>query len=224
MVDECQFAVYFSHSWRARDVELNLQVWKELSSGCTLLVDVPEEPGADPPYYINRIEELLRRTDLFVSVLTYREPQAGQLTPTAPLLRCSPYSLFEIRLAERADIPRLVLYEGRTGFRPPREVRPWEQYIEFVCGTRERRIELQRWTTVVQAKIQQWMAWTVTHRRPVSYERSRTAAIVADDAAYGRVSEVVGGRLRAWGYEAVRCDPERQKSPEVFGPFVKRGW
>src|ERR1039458_6718890 len=128
MADESRFAVYFSHSWRPRDVELNLQIWQELAPDCTLLVDVPEEPGADPPYYINRIEELLRRTDLFVSVLTYREPRAGELPPATGTLRCSPYSLFEIRLAERADIPRLVLYERRSGFRPPRIVRPWETY------------------------------------------------------------------------------------------------
>lgn len=65
MGGQSRFAVYFSHSWHARDVELNLQVWKELATDCALLVDRPDEPGADPPYYINRIEELLRRTDLF---------------------------------------------------------------------------------------------------------------------------------------------------------------
>jgi hypothetical protein len=53
-----RFATYISHSWRSRDVDLNLRVWKELADDCELLVDVPEEPGAHPPYYINRIEEL----------------------------------------------------------------------------------------------------------------------------------------------------------------------
>ena len=216
MADESRFAVYFSHSWRPRDVALNLQVWEELASGCTLLVDVPDEPGADPPYYINRIEELLRRTDMFVSILTYREPRPGELMPAGESLRCSPYSLFEIRLAERADVPRLVLYERRTGFWPPRTIRPWEEYIEFVCETKERRIELQRWTTVIQAKIQQWKAWAANHRRPVSYERSRTAAILAGAAQYGGISELLESVLRACGYEPVRCDPERQKSSDVF--------
>src|ERR1700680_4780163 len=110
-MDESRFAIYISHSWRPRDVDLNLRVWRELAADCELLVDVPEEPGANPPYYINRIEELLRRTDLFLSVLTYREPREGEFTEADAHLRCSPYSLFEIRVAERADIPRLILSE-----------------------------------------------------------------------------------------------------------------
>jgi hypothetical protein len=70
MGDATRFAVYSSHSWRPRDVDLNLQVWEQLAGACELLVDMPDEPGANPPYYINRIEELFRRTDFFVSVLT----------------------------------------------------------------------------------------------------------------------------------------------------------
>lgn len=216
MAGPSRFAVYFSHSWRPRDVELNLQVWEELAADCTLLVDVPEEPGADPPYYINRIEELLRRTDLFVSILTYRDPREAAPVAGGADLRCSPYSLFEIRLAERADTPRLVLYERGTRFWPPETIRPWEAYIEFVCGTKERRIELQRWTTVIQAKIQQWKAWAANHRRPVSYERSRTAAILVGASLYEGVGEALQRSLRAGGYRPVRCNPERQSSGEVF--------
>ncbi len=193
-----------------------MQVWEELAADCSLLVDVPEEPGADPPYYINRIEELLRRTDLFVSILTFRERrEAGPVAGGADL-RCSPYSLFEIRLAERADIPRLVLYERGTGFWPPETIRPWESYIEFFCGTRERRIELQRWTTVIQAKIQQWKAWAANHRRPASYERSRSAAILVGTSLYEEAGELFQSSLRGGGYKPVRCNPERQSSGEVF--------
>ena len=223
MVEENRLAVYFSHSWHARDVELNLQVWKELVSECALLVDVPEEPGADPPYYINRIEELLRRADLFVCVLAYREPPPGELTAEGGSLRCSAYSLFEVRLAERADIPRLVLYELRTGFRPPRTVRPWEEYIAFTCGTKERRIESQRWTTVILARVQQWKAWVLSHRRPQSYELSRSAAILVSTPLYERVSDVLQTELQASGYEMVRCDPERQRSSDVFRNLREAG-
>jgi hypothetical protein len=127
MPDSGRFAVYFSHSWRPRDVELNLQVWEQLARDCELLVDMPDEPGANPPYYINRIEELFRRTDFFLSVLTYREPKQGDFEQVDAQLRCSPYSVFEIRLAERADRPRLILYERSTGFRPPQRIRPRSQ-------------------------------------------------------------------------------------------------
>lgn len=216
MVSQSRFAVYFSHSWHSRDVELNLQVWEELATDCTLLVDRPDEPGADPPYYINRIEELLRRTDLFVSILTYRKPPEALSVNGGTELRCSPYSLFETRLAERIDIPRLVLYEGGTRFRPPEAIRPWEVYVEFFCGTRERRIESQQWTTVIQSKIRQWKAWAVNHRRPVSYERSRSAAILVGSALYERAGEALHTNLRSSGYKPIRCNPERQSSSEVF--------
>jgi len=216
MPDQGRFAVYFSHSWRPRDVELNLQVWEELAADCTLLVDVPEEPGADPPYFISRIEELLRRTDLFVSILTYRAPSEAAPVAGGEHLRCSPYSLFETRLAERADIPRLVLYERGTQFWPPETIRPWEAYIDFVCGTKEWRIELQRWTTVIQAKIQQWKAWAVNHRRPASYERSKSAVILVGVSLNDGAGEALQRSLRAGGYKPVRCDLERQRSSEVF--------
>ncbi|MEK9141529.1 MAG: toll/interleukin-1 receptor domain-containing protein [Nitrospirota bacterium] len=204
-------------------MELNLQVWEELAADCTLLVDVPEEPGADPPYYINRIEELLRRTDLFVSILTYREPNKAVPVAGGADLRCSPYSLFEIRLAERVDIPRLVLYERGTGFRPPKTIRPWEAYIEFFCGTKERRIELQRWTTVIEARIQQWKAWVANHRRPVSYERSRNATILVSASLDEQAGEALESSLEAGGYEPVPCKPEQQRSSEVFRRLREAG-
>ncbi|MGE0471498.1 MAG: toll/interleukin-1 receptor domain-containing protein [Nitrospira sp.] len=204
-------------------MELNLQVWEELAADCTLLVDVPEEPGADPPYYINRIEELLRRTDIFVSILTYREPNEAVTMAGGADLRCSPYSLFEIRLAERVDIPRLVLYERGTGFRPPKTIRPWEAYIEFFCGTKERRIELQRWTTVIEASIQQWKAWVANHRRPVSYERPRNAAILVSASLDEQAGEALESILEDGGYEPVPCKPEQQRSSEVFRRIREAG-
>ena len=56
-----KFEVYFSHSWHAPDVPLNCHFWKLLSERCTLLVDPNDEEN--PPYYINRIEEIFNRQD-----------------------------------------------------------------------------------------------------------------------------------------------------------------
>jgi hypothetical protein len=88
MPQDDKLAAYCSHSWRPRDVNLNLHVWEELASDCELLVGVPDEPGANPPYYINRIEELLRRWDLFLGQLVEREPRCG-----AHPMRCSRFVL-----------------------------------------------------------------------------------------------------------------------------------
>jgi hypothetical protein len=216
MPDESRFAVYFSHSWRPRDVDLNVRVWEELAVDCELLVDEPEEPGANPPYYINRIEELLQRADVFVSVLTYREPRAGDFTGEDANLRCSPYSLFEIRLAERAGLPHLILYERSTGFRPPRIMRPGEAYVPFDRGARERLPEQRQWTSVIHSKIEQWKDWARSHRRPLSYEQSTLAAMLIPCAPQDPVCEVLENALRDSGYEPMRCDPARQRSSEAF--------
>ncbi|RDJ94234.1 hypothetical protein B4Q13_16015, partial [Lacticaseibacillus rhamnosus] len=98
-------------------------------------------------------EELLRRSDLFVSVLTYREQRENDFTAADQTLRCSPYSLCEIRLAERADIPRLILFERGTGFKPPLRQRPWEVYVPFDRGARDQLPEHSQWTKVVEPKI-----------------------------------------------------------------------
>lgn len=222
-MDEARFAVYFSHSWHAPDVELNVQVWRELAAGCALLADAPEEPGAHPPYYINRIEELLRRTDLFVSVLTCREPGEGEFTQADGNLRCSPYSLFEIRLAERSDIPRLILYERGSGFWPPSIIRPWEAYVEFFCGRRERKIETQQWTTVIQPKIQQWIEWAAAHRRPISYERPRSAALIMSAAIDEQVYRVTAGCLRNFGYRSISCDPVHARASRIIRTLREAG-
>jgi hypothetical protein len=211
--DASRFGIYFSHSWRPRDVDLNIQAWEELAGDCEILVDVPEEPGVDPPYFINRIEELLRRTDLFVGILTQRTPKAGDFTPQDAYMRCSPYTLFEIRLAERADIPRLILYERSTGFRPPKG-RPWEVYVPFDRGMKGDRIDDRQWELVIRGKIRQWKEWVTGHRRPASYEQSTSAAMLINSgsAAYPSLEQCV----RDGGYEPVPFDPGRARSSEAF--------
>lgn len=223
MADENRFALYFSHSWRPRDVNLNVSVWEALCNECELLVDAPEEPGTDPPYYINRIEELLRRSDLFVSVLTYREPRDGDLTAADARLRCSPYSLFEIRLAERADIPRLILYERSTGFRPPAIQRPWEAYVPFDRGARDQLPEQSQWTKVVEPKIRYWQEWTTDHRKPASYEQSTRAAIVLDRDTHGPLASVIEDCLRDGGYEPGYCDVDRLRSSTALRQIREAG-
>ncbi|MGC2111670.1 MAG: toll/interleukin-1 receptor domain-containing protein [Candidatus Korobacteraceae bacterium] len=218
MPDEPRFAVYLSHSWRPQDVDLNVQVWTTLSAQCEILVDDPAEAGANPPYYINRIEELLRRSDLFVSILTYRAPKSEADTQ----LRCSPYMLFEIRLAERAEIPRLILYERKTGFRPPRNVRSSEGYVPFDRGPDGRLIEQRQWITVIESKLQQWLTWAADHRRPISYEPSMSAVMLLDDNERD-TQDIVSDCLQQLGFDATNLDPARLKSSEAFRCLCEAG-
>lgn len=223
MPDDRRFAVYFSHSWHASDVELNMLAWRELAGHCEILVDAPEEQGPDPPYYINRIEELLRRTDLFVSVLTHRDSKPEDFTAADSYLRCSPYMLFEIRLAERGEIPRLILYERSTGFRPPRVQRPWEVYIAFDRGKSDRLPEQRQWATVIQPRTQQWRQWATEHRLPQSYEQSNSAVMLLDTSAQDPLRAIVESSLFESGYEPVCCDPRKQRSGEALRMLREAG-
>lgn len=215
-MDSARFAAYFSHSWHSRDVEINLAVWEEISKACELLVDVPEEPGAEPAYHINRIEELLRRSDLFVCVLTYRDKPAGTGAGDGAL-RCSAYSLFEIRLAERFRLPRLVLYERKTGFKSPLRTRPGEVYMAFDRGM-DALPEQRQWRTTTAPNIRQWVEWAAGHRAPAGYEPSPLAVSLfppdAPDAA--EVKLMLGETLRAEGYERVSFNSAHENNTEAF--------
>ena len=109
-MDDRKFSLYLSHSWERSDIELNLWVWERLAPICDLLVDKPETQGENPPYYINRIEELLRRADAFVAILTYRANENKQGFSGDFALQCSPGSLFEVRLAERRELRGCWVY------------------------------------------------------------------------------------------------------------------
>jgi TIR domain-containing protein len=221
---ERNFALYFSHSWKPNDVDLNLRVWEAMRSQCDMLVDKPDETGpTPPPYYINRIEELLRRADLFASVLTHRQPRDGDFTTADATLQCSPYALFEVRLAERADIPRLILYERTTGFKPPRVQRPWEVYVAFDRGSNDRLPDQAQWTKVVESKIDQWLKWTTDHRRPASYEQSTQAAILVDRDTHRDLIAALEACLSDGGYDAVCCDVVGQRSSRILRQLREAG-
>lgn len=205
-----RFAVYLSHSWWPEDVELNLQVWNALGAASELLVDAPTEAGPNPPYYINRIEELLRRTDVFVSVLTYRPSK-----DPAAKLRCSPYMSFEIHLAERADRPRLVLYDRRTGFRPPETKRPGAVYQVFERGDGEPLPEQRQWR-VVERAVTAWTEWVTTHYRPSSYELSTSGALLLDRRAEGELAAELGRGLSSANFTPWYCDDESLSAGEAL--------
>lgn len=212
---ERRLGIYMSHSWKSRDVDLNVRVWEEFAPDCELLVDKPEEPGADPPYYINRIEELLQRADLFLSILTYRNQTQGDSSGVSAGFQCSPYSLFEVRLAELADIPRLILYERTTLFKAPRIIRPLEAYIDFNRGVKDRLSEPRQWTNVIQPKIQQWKTWAANHYEPISYEQSYCAALIGF-SQFREAGQVLKSCLDKQGYELLDYEPAGLGSSETF--------
>lgn len=209
-----KLAVYFSQSWWPRDVDLNLRVWSEFAPTCELLVDEPEDPSADPPYYVSRIEELLRRADLFLAVLTYRPKEAA---------RCSPYMLFEIRLAERVDLPRLVMYERNTRFHPPLNPRPWECYVPFERSARESLMDDSAWEKAQLPRVRAWKEWGAEHRLPAGYEQSTAAALLLDGAVDAGAVDAVRPVLETKYDRILECDPARQGSDAIIRNLREAG-
>src|SRR5437773_4063085 len=113
-------SAYFSHSWKPAHLPLNLAVWERLSKHCHLLIDQPVQRMREmaPPWYISRIEALIRRSDVFIGCVPASDTAVSETKSGDWRVRCSPFLLFEIRLAERANLPRFILFDHESRFRP----------------------------------------------------------------------------------------------------------
>ena len=105
-----QYTAYLSHSWLPDHVDLNRHVWDLICADVRIVVDAADD--VDPPYYINRMESELRRSDLFLAILAVSDE-------APPGSAASPFQLFEMDLATRSGLPRLVLRDDRLA--PPTE-------------------------------------------------------------------------------------------------------
>jgi hypothetical protein len=93
---------YFSHSYRFEDNRLNLYFWEMLSHhGLYFVVDPPSTDRR--PMDVTYLEWLMSQSAAFIAVIPRRE--------NAPVRSCSPYQIFEYRLAVRARKPRLVFLQ-----------------------------------------------------------------------------------------------------------------
>ncbi len=202
------FAVYFSHSWNDRDVAINLMLWEQLAGRCRLLIDRPQPTReAQRPYFINRIEALLRRSDVFVACLPNlpKEKQAArpaQATGDWRYNQCSPYILFELRLAERADLPRFVLYDRESRFQAPPRPAPHVRYVgrrfdelrALIAGGSQDRPLLD--------ELEHWLAWVARNRVPEPEPaHGRAAYLLADDPPGRQLHGVVAGAVEEAGFD-----------------------
>jgi hypothetical protein len=205
------FAAYFSHSWSDRDVAINLMLWKQLAERCRLLIDKPQ-PTTDEarPYFISRIESLVRRSDVFVACLPALPPEKRQPRPPGATgdwryNLCSPYILFELRLAERADLPRFVLYDLESRFQPPAHAAP------HVCYVGRRFDELR---TLIAAggldhrlveEADAWLARVAESRRPEPEQsHGRAAYLLADDEPGAKFRGVIADAIEHAGFDEPR--------------------
>lgn len=124
-------SLYFSHSWKPADVDINVTIWEAICDRCELLVDRNPDPNSKPSWYVNRLEEYIRRSDLFLAALPYRDSRVEDARYPDEKVRSSPWSLFEVRLAERARKPRFVVYDARTRFRPGTQETKTVRYLPY---------------------------------------------------------------------------------------------
>ena len=190
---------YYSHSWKAKDVPLNVLVWKTIAEDCELYVD--KDGVENGTYYINRLEELIRKSDVFISVLAYRDgvPQENSQRSDYQL-KCSPAALFELRLAERARKPRWVIFDDRTGYKPPQGTSdlviytPIDADEEIERGGQNIRLDGIRWLQNVRAK-----------QKSAIVSRSRQATLLIDNSCddANEVATILKKALTNAGYLGV---------------------
>jgi nucleoside phosphorylase len=97
--------VYFSHSYRREDRDINDHFWRIFhDGGFSFTVD----PGTTS-FFPTTLELMMARSVGFAAVVTYREEEERY--------QCSPFIMHEYGLAVQAQRPRLVLRDKRV---PPR--------------------------------------------------------------------------------------------------------
>ena len=114
---------YLSHSYRPEDRAVNIAVWQRLNAaGLVFAVDPPDFKS---PMDVTFLERMMQRADCFVAIVPNRAAAAGpddtgEPDETAPVRdrTWSPYQALEVRLALRADKPRLVMVERAMGWGP----------------------------------------------------------------------------------------------------------
>jgi hypothetical protein len=149
--------LYYSHSWLAEHVDANLRIWNAVSGRFALRADPNvTAQGADPPYHVSRIEAHIRESDAFLALLLpgrgANVSSATEGDKTGAAYVGSAYTLFEVRLAERAGKPRLILYDAETRFAPSAESRGKNvQYLRFERG------DLNNGASKLWNVVEEWM-------------------------------------------------------------------
>jgi TIR domain len=210
---------YFSHSWKPADVPLNVLVWEVIAEDCKLYVDL--EGALSGTYYINRIEELIRKSDVFVSVLTFRkDAKVEERQHPDYHLRCSPAALFELRLAERARKPRWVLFDDRIGLQPPPAVGELVRYTPIDTGE-----ELTRDGPAIRPEGMSWLQSVRASLNTMQRGRSRQAALLIDDTRPDTqvVSDLLGEAVRDAGFSRVQSIRTNHTDAEVVSILQSSG-
>lgn len=201
-------SVYLSHSWSDVDLPLNLLLWKHLAGPCHLLIDKPAPTSeATKPYFISRIETLIRRAHLFVACVPIQpEHKRGKRVPSASgdwrYPRCSPYILFELRQAERANLPCFVLYDEGSLFQPPDHPPRHVKYVARNFAELKALLRDGVEDSELLSDLDHWLKEVVENFPAHAALTSRkTAFLLPDESKSGALREVISQALDAGSLE-----------------------
>jgi len=178
------FSAYFSHKWSREFLSVNAMLWRSISPKCRLLLDQPEPTDEDErPYFIARLESLMRRADVMICCLPFQQcpdPSPKQHALDFRYFDCSPYILFELRLAERLDLPRFILHDRRSRFRPPATVDPRVRYVARDFAELTSILESGAQDRQLEELLEDWLRAVARNRVPGSWEvPSRSALLMS---------------------------------------------
>ena len=191
-----QYLLYLSHSWLPEHVDANIALWDQLHADCCFLAD--DNRLENPPYFVSRIEYLIRRADCFVAFVP---PSRGSASHAG----LSPYVLFEIALADRAGIPSLVIADSAV---PLDAVPPTARCLP---------LDLARLMDTGQTAwdpVQAWLAGIVAAKRPKEGIASDVAAVLVSESDHLTL-RTIEATLRREGYARVNAITTAGQDVEV---------
>lgn len=200
------FSAYFSHKWSYEWLPINAMLWRSIASKCKLLIDQPEPTTEEErPYFIARLESLLRRTDMMVCCLP-AQPASNPLPTNRSgdyrFFDCSPYILFELRLAERLDLPRFVLYDRRSRFRPPASTDPRIKYIARDFSELTVLLNANRRDAGLEEAIDDWLRAVARSRIPAAWPVPSRSALLTTLSPGGMHYSLLTASVDASGFDS----------------------
>jgi hypothetical protein len=203
MTPDNSLSIYFSHSWKPPHLPVNLGLWERIARHCHLLIDQPvhELREKAPPWYISRIESLMRRSDAFVACMPSAPAAPNDALDGDWAVRASPWLLFEIRLAERANLPRFVLYDWDSQFAPSGPQGPYARYVPCRMSEVATFFEGGRHDRGVIEELDEWLVRLERSARPIRRtDTGQWACLVGDDAGAGPKRDSILVAMRSAGF------------------------
>ena len=184
-MDRPQYTLYLSHSWLPELVALNMAVWDLLWEDTRLLVD--DNRDENPPFYVNRIEHLVRESDLFLAVVAQA---AGAI---------SPYVTFEIELAQRAGLPSLILYDDALDVRLAGSARRQIEHVSFDSRN------IGDIAARVGPDLSEWLQGITSAGSPRPHRQSERATVLLPSFHDGaRVTAAISEALESANYSQIQ--------------------